>query len=140
MDRRRRLMFASIVLLAIVECFWFLFVGALEWNIRGLLLRPGDPQIALNTRTAVADFTWMVVNVIGLLAFVMRNRGFGRWLMVGVQLFDVVNMAYAGVRFALDGSWDTAFFVWVITAVPAMTFLLVLWSKSVGAVEGHLRV
>lgn len=133
-------MFATIVLLATAECVWFLFVAALEWNVRGLLLSPGDPQIALNTRTAIADFTWTVFNVIGLLAFLVRSRGFGRWPMVGVQLFDVLNMASPGIRFALDGSWDTASFVWVITAVPAVTLLLVLWHRTAGVVDGQSQV
>ena len=126
-------MFASIVLLGIVECGWFFFVGSLEWDFRALLHAPGDPEIFINTRTAVADFTWLVVNVIGVLAFAVRSRGFGRWLMVGVQLFDVTNMIYTGVRFASDGSWDTALFAWVITVVPAVTLLLVLRLRSVAS-------
>jgi len=53
MDKRRRLLFAGIVLLAALECLWFLFAATVEWNLRGLMLKPGDPQIALNARTAL---------------------------------------------------------------------------------------
>ncbi len=64
MDKRRRLLFAGIVLLAALECLWFLFAATVEWNLRGLMLKPGDPQIALNARTAIADLTWAVLNVV----------------------------------------------------------------------------
>jgi hypothetical protein len=134
-SRRRRLLFATIVLLATVECLWLLFVGALEWNLRNLWLKPGDPQMAINARTAVADLIFMALNVIALVVFIKRRRGFAVLLIVGVQLFDVVNMLYAGLESAADGFWDTATFHWVIAVVPLAIALLVLWHRSVDTVE-----
>ena len=130
-----RLLFATIVLLATVECLWLLFVGALEWNLRNLWLKPGDPQMAINARTAVADLIFMALNVIALVVFIKRRRGFAVLLIVGVQLFDVVNMLYAGLESAAGGFWDTATFHWVIAVVPLGIALLVLWHQSVDTVE-----
>jgi hypothetical protein len=127
MDRRRRVLFASIVLLGTVECLWLVFVGVVEWDLRNLWLKPGDPQMAINARTAIADLTFMALNVIALVAFIRRRRGLAVGLMVGVQLFDVVNMLYAGLESAAGGFWDTAAFRWVIAVVPATIAVLVLW-------------
>jgi hypothetical protein len=135
MDRRRRLLFATIVWLATVECLWLAFSGAVEWDIRNLWLKPGDPQMAINARTAIADLIFMAVNVIALIAFVRRRRGLAVGLMVGVQLFDVVNMLYAGLESAAGGFWDTAAFRWLVAVVPATIAVLVLWHLRLDAVE-----
>jgi hypothetical protein len=131
MARRRRILFASIVLLVIVECTWFLFSGSVEWSLRNLGF--DDAQRAINARTALADFAWAVVNVIGLLEFVARRRGFGLLLLVAVQVFNAADTAYGGLLSASDGYWDTAVFRWVIMVVPAAVVVLVLWHGRVDA-------
>jgi hypothetical protein len=135
MDRRRRLLFISIVLLGTVECLWLVFVGAVEWNFRNLWLKPGDPQMAINARTAIADLTFMALNVIALVAFIRRRRGLAAGLMVGVQLFDLVNVLYAGLESAAGGFWDTAAFRWLTAVVPATIAVLVLWHLRLDADE-----
>jgi hypothetical protein len=134
MDRRRRVLFATIVSLATVECLWLAFAGAVEWDLRNLWLKPGDPQMAINARTAIADLIFMALNVIALVAFITRRRGLAVALIVGVQLFDVVNTLYAGLESAAGGFWDTATFRWLIAVVPATIAVLVLWHLRLGAI------
>ena len=130
MGRRRRLLFASIVLLATAECLWFLFSASVMWSIRDMGL--GPPEVAINTRTALVDFAWSVLNVFGLLAFVTRRRGVVVWLFVGVQLFDIADTLWAGLVSASDGYWDTASFHWALIVVPIAILLLVIaWRLSV---------
>jgi hypothetical protein len=133
MARRRRILFAGIVLLVTVECIWFLFSGYVEWSLRNLGF--DDAQRAINARTALADFTWTAVNVIGLLVYVARRRGFGLLLLVAVQLFNAADTAYGGLLSASDSYWDTAVFRWVTTVVPTAVVVLVLWDGRVDSVS-----
>ena len=75
MGSHRRLLFGTIVLLATVECLWLLFVWTFEWSLRNFMLKEGDPQMAINARTALADLAFMVLNVVALMAFIARRRG-----------------------------------------------------------------
>ncbi len=138
MARRRRLLFASIVLIATVECLWFLFSASVMWSIRGMGL--GPPEVAINTRTALGDFAWTVLNVSGLLAFVTRRRGVVVWLFVGVQVFDIADTLWAGLVSASDGFWDTASFHWALMVVPiAILVLVIAWRRTFNHVKLESR-
>jgi hypothetical protein len=123
---QRRLLFAGTLGLVLVECLLFLYLVVVGWAFRSMLLPPGDPEIAVRTRTVAANSVWLAINLVGLLAFAYRRRDFGRPLILAVLAFDTVNSVLAGIEFILRSDSSTAIQWWLLSVVPALALVLVL--------------
>ena len=123
---QRRLLFAGTIGLILAECLLFLYLVVVGWAFRSMLLPAGDPEIAVRTRTVAANAVWLAINLLGLLAFAYRREGFGRYLILGVLAFDIVNSVLAGIEFVLRSDSATAIQWWLLTLVPALALVLVL--------------
>lgn len=76
--RKGWLLVAGTVVLVIAECLLFVYLITFGWAFKSLMLPPGDPEIAIRTRTVFANGAWLVLNLIGLVGYTYRKEGFGR--------------------------------------------------------------
>jgi len=94
----RRLFVGAIITLALAESILWLFGAALQWTFAGFSLGPvSSAQVAEGVRTSLTEFAWAAFNIAGLIAYVLRGRGWGRWLMAAIQLANLALMIYLGL-------------------------------------------
>ena len=122
---QRQLLFAGTLALVLVECLLFLYLVVVGWAFRSMLLPPGDPEIAMRTRTVAANAVWLAINLLGLLAFAYRREAFGRPVILGVLAFDTVNSVLTGIEFMVRSDSSTAIQWWVLSVVPLLALVLV---------------
>ncbi|HKW73017.1 MAG TPA: hypothetical protein VJQ08_09345, partial [Candidatus Dormibacteraeota bacterium] len=70
---RQRVRSAAIAVLILAECLFLLYLVTFGWTFRSLMLNPGDPEIAIRTRTVGIDAVWLVLNVLAGLAYGYRR-------------------------------------------------------------------
>lgn len=127
---RRRLLVAGTIVLVVAECLLFVLLVTAGWAFRDLMLPPGDPEIALRTRTVFANAAWLAVNLIGLVGYVYRKQGFGRSVVLIVLAFDILNSLFAAVGFILASDTSTAVQWFLLTVIPAAALVLVLLQRQ----------
>ena len=108
-----RWLLTGIVVAAVVECFIWFFAASILWSTRDLLVGPDSSQAADNAHMAVAAYAATGINVITLLAFLVRPRGWGWWLLAGIQAGDLVVSLVAGLW--LSATW------WLVSGVAGLT-------------------
>lgn len=123
---RRRLLVAGTIGLLLAECLLFVLLVTAGWAFRDLMLPPGDPEIAVRTRTVFANAAWLAVNLIGLVGYVYRKQGFGRSVILIVLAFDILNSLRAAVGFILSSDTSTAVQWLLLTVIPTAALVLVL--------------
>jgi hypothetical protein len=123
---RRRLLITGVIVLLVAECLLFVYLATVGWALRGLMLPPSDPEIAVRTRTVFANAAWLAVNLIGLLGYVYRKQGFGRSVILIVLAFDILNSLFAAVGFILRSDSSTAVQWFLLAVIPAAALVLVL--------------
>ena len=101
---------------AAVECVIWFFAASILWSLRNLLVGPSSSQAADNARFALVVYAATGVNVIALLAFLLRRRGWSWWLLTAVQTGDLVTSLLAALL--LSPTW------WLITGGAALTLTL----------------
>lgn len=121
----QRLTRVAILALTVVQILLFVYVATFGWQNRELMLRPGDPEIALRTRTAFANGIWLCINVIAVTVYALRRGRTARYALAAALALDLVNSIGAGVRFASSGDATSAILWWVFGAIPlvALVFL-----------------
>src|SRR5438876_8904407 len=93
------------------------------WSLRGLVFEPSSPQIAVNTRFALALLAVAGINVLSLLGFLLRPVGLGWFMLAGVL---VGNMA-----FSLWASLYADNFAWlVLGGIPAAGTLVIVVAEG----------
>jgi hypothetical protein len=97
MRRGRRWQRLVIVVLEFAQCGWWIFSGWVMWSIRGLMLEPSSPQIAYNTRFAVALLALAGINVLALIGFLVRPVGLGGLVLAASLLLNLVFSLWASV-------------------------------------------
>ena len=127
---RRRLLVAGTIVLVVAECLLFVLLVTAGWAFRDLMLPPGDPEIAVRTRTVFANAAWLAVNLIGLVGYVYRKQGFGRSVILIVLAFDILNSLFAAVGFILASDGSTAVQWSLLTVIPAAALVLVLVQRQ----------
>ena len=124
---RRRLLVAGIILLTVGQCFLWFVAASLQWSFRALL-SPPPAQIEENTRAALAEFAALGLNLAGLLAFSVRRRGLGGWLLAGILLCDLAGTLLLATVFASPAWWLGS-----VGAAATLLLLYFLWKGYGGA-------
>lgn len=130
MVTRRRLLVVSILVLAVAQCVLWWVAAELTWSFRDLLA--SDEQvIAERTRIAVSEFAWLGVNIVGLVAYAVRGRGFGRWVLAGIQSANAVITLWIGLEQAFQTCGKSGFEWFLLSGLAVLTVLLlyVLWRR-----------
>ena len=129
MTRRRHLLAGTLILI-LAECLFFLYLVAFGWSFRSLMLNPGDPEIAIRTRTVGTNAVWLALNVIGGVAYIYRRDGFGRYAILVVLASDIVNSLFAAVAaIALNNDPGNAI-GWIIAALIPAAALVLVWQQG----------
>src|SRR6266487_3768468 len=124
--RKALLLIVGTIVLVIAECLLFVYLVTVGWEIRGLMLHPGDPEIAVRTRTVYANGAWLALNLIGLAGYLYRKEGLGRSGILIVLAFDILNSLFAAAGFILTGESSTAVQWLLLTLIPIAALVLVL--------------
>jgi hypothetical protein len=126
MSSRRALLVGVVLLLTLQFLFW-VYAAGVWWAFRTGLFEPDPPAVvAENTRTAVAISITLALNLVAAIAFLVRRRGFGWWVLATVQVIDIGVTTVIGLNFAAKSDLMTAEEWWAATAVAALTLILVL--------------
>jgi hypothetical protein len=116
----RRWVHRLTVVLIVVQCVWWIFVGWGIWSVRGLMLEPSSPQIAVNTRFALALLAIAGINIVAVIGFLVRAVGWGRFILAGVLVGNIVFSAWASA-YEDNVGWL------VLGGVPAAATLVVVF-------------
>ena len=120
---RDRWLLIGTIVVAIAQCGWWILGGWVLWDVRGLMLQPDSPYIAVNARFALAVLVVAAINVFGLVAFLLRPAGWGGLLLIAVLLGNIGFSAGMWV-YKNDIGW------FLLGAVPAtMTLVLLLLQR-----------
>lgn len=93
------------------------------------MLNPGDPEIAIRTRTVGINAVWFLLNVVAGLGYFYRRGGFGRYAILIILAIDIVNAVFAAVSFAVQSDPGTAV-EWVAFALIPAAALVLVWLRS----------
>lgn len=118
----------AILALVALQILFFLFLVTVGWQIRNLMLPPGDPEILVRTRTVVANGVWLGLNVLALAVYVLRRRQVGRDVLLAVLAFDLINSVFAAVGFLLIDDSTTAV-QWLVVGLMPLVALALLWHR-----------
>jgi hypothetical protein len=128
----RRLFVGAIITLALTECVLWLLAAAFTWTFAGFSLGPvSSAQVAEGLRTSLTEFAWAAFNIAGLIAYVLRGRGWGRWLMAAIQLANLALMIYLGLGAVIPVCGQYGWGVFWFAAIPACSLLLqyLIWRR-----------
>ncbi len=123
-----RVSFGAILALVALQTLLFLYLMTIGWQVRNLMLPPGDPEIVVRTRTAFANGVWLGGNVVAVAVYVLRRRQLGRYVLLPVLAFDLVNSVFAVVGFLLIDDSTTAV-QWLAAGLMPLVALVLLWHQ-----------
>jgi hypothetical protein len=128
----RRLFVGAIISLALAECVLWLLGAIVQWDFAGFSLGPVySAQVAERARESLTEFAWGALNLVGLIAYVLRGRGWGRWLMAAIQLANLAVTIYLGFGAMIPScGQDGSAWFW-LAAIPAGSLLLqyLIWRR-----------
>lgn len=107
-----------------MQILLFVYLVTLGWQFRSLMLPPGDPEIAVRTRTVFANGIWLGINVIAVVIYIVRGSRLGRYALGTALAFDLANSVLAGVVFVLSDDSTTAIQWWLIAIIPFLALAL----------------
>jgi hypothetical protein len=121
----RRIFVGAIITLALAECVLWLLAAAFTWAFAGFSLGPVSPaQVAEGERISLTEFAWAALNIAGLIAYVLRGRGWGRWLMAAIQLANLAITIYLGFGAVIPSCGQDGWGVFWLAAIPACSLFL----------------
>jgi hypothetical protein len=121
----RRVFVAAIVILGLVECLVLLFGALVQWMFAGFSLGPVySPQVAEGARMSLTEFAWAALNIVGLIAYVLRGRAWGRGLMAAIQLANLAVTIYLGFGAVIPSCGQDGWGLLWLAAIPACSLLL----------------
>lgn len=121
----RRLFVGAIITLALAECIFWLLGALVQWYFAGFSLGPVySAQVEEGARTSLTEFAWAALNIVGLIAYVLRGRGWGRWLMAAIQLANLAVTIYLGFGAVIPSCGQDGFGLFWLAAIPACSLLL----------------
>ena|SRR5579864_9225186 len=123
-----RVSFLAILALVALQILLFLYLVAIGWQFRNLMLPPGDPEIVVRTRTAFANGAWLSMNVVAVALYLLRRKRFGWFALLTVLGFDLVNSVFAASGFLLSHDSTTAI-QWLVAALIPLVALVLLWHQ-----------
>jgi len=92
------------------------------------MLPPGDPEIVVRTRTAFANGVWLAGNVAAVGVYVLRRRQLGRYVLLAVLAFDLMNSVFTAVGFLRVDDSTTAV-QWLAAGLMPLVALVLLWHQ-----------
>ena len=95
-----------------------------------MMLHSGDPEIAIRTRTVGANAAWLALNVIGGIAYIYRRDGFGRYVILVVLAFDVINSLFAAVASIVVRNDPGTAIGWILEALVPAAALVLVWQQG----------
>ena len=121
----RRFLVGVIIIVALAECVLWLLAAAFTWTFAGFSLGPVSPaQVAEGERISLTEFAWAAFNIAGLIAYVLRGRGWGRWLMAAIQLVNLTVTIYLAFGAVIPSCAQDGWGVFWFAAIPACSLLL----------------
>jgi hypothetical protein len=129
--RRRQVLVVSIVVLAAAQCLLWLVAASFAWSFRYFLIGNDQQVLADRTRGALALFAWFAINTSCLVAYSVRSRGWGLWLLAAVQSVNLGITLWFGVGQVNQTCGQHGYEWFLFTGLAAMTLLLsyVLWRR-----------
>lgn len=125
---RERASFGAILALVALQILLFLYLVTVGWQFRNLMLLPGDPEILVRARTVVANVVWLGGNVLAVTVYVLRRRQLGRYVLLAVLAFDLMNSVFAAFGFLLIDDSTTAV-QWLAAGLMPLVALVLLWHQ-----------
>lgn len=123
-----RVSFGAILALVALQILLFLYLVTVGWQFRNLMLPPGDPEILVRARTVVANVVWLGGNVLAVTVYVLRRRQLGRYVLLAVLAFDLMNSVFAAFGFLLIDDSTTAV-QWLAAGLMPLVALVLLWHQ-----------
>jgi|SRR5579864_3617930 len=123
-----RATFLAILALVALQILLFLYLVTIGWQFRNLMLRPGDPEIVVRTRTVLANASWLFVNVVAVALYLLRRKRLGWFVLLTVLAFDLVNSVFAASGFLLSHDSTTAV-QWLAAGLMPLVALVLLWHQ-----------
>jgi hypothetical protein len=121
----RRLFVGAIVTLALAESIFWLLGALVQWYFAGFSLGPVySAQVAEGVRMSLTEFAWAALNIVGLIAYVLRGRAWGRWLMAAIQLANLAVTIYLGFGAVIPSCGQDGWGLFWLAAIPACSLLL----------------
>lgn len=121
---RRRLLVASIALLAAAQCLVLVWFSLIGWSTRHLMT--SDPlEIARRTHSALLVSLWAGVHVVGVIAYLFRGRSFGPWVLAGIQAASLPITLSMGFRNVSETCSSNGFEWFWLSGLEAITLVLV---------------
>ncbi len=129
--KRRHLLIVSIVVLAATQCLLWLLSATLAWFLRTFLIGNDEQLLADRTRFALALFAWFGINTLCLVAYLVRGRAWGRWLLAAVQSADLGITLWIAVGQVNQTCGQHGYEWFLFSGLAAMTLLLqyILWRR-----------
>jgi len=131
-----RVYFGAILALVALQVLLFLYLVTVGWQFRNLMLQPGAPEIAVRIRTVVANGVWLGGNVLAAVVYLLRRKQVGRYVLLVVVAFDLVNSMFAAVGFLLIDDSTTAV-GWLASGLVPLVALVLLWHQPGKAMTAH---
>lgn len=131
-----RISFGAILALVALQILLLLYLVTLGWQFRSLMLAPGDPEIAVRTRTAFANGAWLAANVVAVAVYLLRRRKLGRYLLLAVLVFDLMNSVFAAVG-ALRVDDSATAVPWLAAGLVPLVALVLLWHLPIKEIDAH---
>ncbi len=121
----RRLFVGAIITLALAESIFWLLGALVQWYFAGFSLGPVySAQVAEGARMSLTEFAWAALNIVGLIAYVLRGRAWGRWLMAAIQLANLAVTIYLGFGAMIPSCGQDGWGLFWLAAIPACSLLL----------------
>ena len=130
MVTRRRLLIASIFVLAVAQCLLWFVAAVFAWTFRDLLT--SDAQvIAERTSIALREFAWLGLNILGLVAYAIRGQGLGRYVLAGIQSANAVITLAIGFEQVSQTCGQSGIEWFLLSGLAILTLSLqyVLWRR-----------
>jgi len=131
-----RVSFGAILALVALQILLFLYLVTVGWQFKNLMLPPGAPEIAVRIRTVVANGVWLGGNVLAVAVYMVRRRQVGRYVLLVVLAFDLVNSVFATVGFLLIDDSTTAV-GWLAAGLMPLVALVLLWHQPGVEINAH---
>ncbi len=122
---KTRFLLSAIIGLVILACLVWPFGASIVWSTRGILVGPDSPRALEGGRLAIAMYVVTGINLVALVVFIVRQRGWGWRLLIAIQVGD---FALSGVEgFVREPSW------FILAGLAALTLLTLLQFQRMGA-------
>jgi hypothetical protein len=115
---RRRWLMAGTVAIVTIECLIWYIGAEILWSTRNLIVGAGSVEAVKHAQFARAVLAGTVANAIALVVFMLGSRRWGWWVLLGVQLCDLLVTVVAALR--VEQTW------WLLSFLAVLTLCLLL--------------